>query len=61
MRGSPGAPGTLEQACRVGATLAWLEMGVDALCAYTFGSSFAAGLKFVAAQFSTDEESKHAF
>lgn len=52
----------LEQACRVGARLAWLEMGVDALlCIYLWQLILQAGSKFVAARFSTGEESKHAF
>ena len=51
----------LEQACKVGARLAWLETGIDALlCMYLWQLILQAGLKFVTARFSTGEESKHA-
>ena len=51
-----------EQACKVGARLAWLRMRVDALvCMYLWQLILQAGLKVVAAPFSIGEESKHGF
>lgn len=51
-----------EQACKVGARLAWLGTRVDALlCMYLWQLILQTGIKVVATPFSIGEESKHGF